>query len=80
MKTRRIVGQPPKMCRLDGTFLRMARDGESVSEDTYVTVASGGGFDRVETLHEFRQLGTRVRLLSRGCAQLYAVTELDVPE
>lgn len=80
MKTRRIVGQSPKMRRPDGTFLRVAFDGETVSADRYVTVSSGGGFDDVETLHEFRVVGSKVRVISRGCPSLYAVTEIEVPE
>jgi hypothetical protein len=77
----RIVGQPPIIRRLDGSFVRVAFDNEIVSEDRYVTVAAGGGFDDdKERLHEFRAVGTKVRVVSQGCPHTYAVTMMEVPE
>jgi len=79
MEKIRIVGQSPKIRRLDGSYVRVAFDGFTVEGDRYVTVAAGGGFDDKETLHEFRVVGSKVRRISPGCPSTYAVTEITVP-
>ena len=80
MKTTRIAGQPAKLWTDDGRFLRLARDGETLVAQHYLTVDEGGGFgDYPPRTHTFRQAGTVVRRVSNGSASVYAVTEVDVP-
>ncbi len=94
MTTVRVVGQRPKMHSSDGRFLRFAYNGEIVglpqpsTDDLYgddpvtryCTVSSGGGFDSSEEVHAFRIPGTVIRIIHRGDATSYSVTEIDVPD
>ena len=93
MKTIRIVGQPPKMRRADGSYLRLAYDGEVIGQPQpvtddlfgddpatrYCTIGEGGGFDDPEITHEFRVPGSVIRRVSNGNPHCYSVTEVDVP-
>ena len=81
MKTKRVVGQPPKLRSIySGKFIRIANTGDVVTSDTFVTIGAGGGFDSTESVREFRVIGSVVHRVRVGDATSYAVTEVDVPD
>ena len=93
MTKRRIIGQPAKVMRADGKFLRLAFDGEVVGKPhpwgdyftddpttRYITITEGGGFDDTEVTHEFRIPGTRIQRIREGNAHVYAITDVEVPK
>ena len=80
-KVVRVVGQSPKWRRADGSLIGYAHDGEVLVDTTYyLSIESGGGFDDESETIIFREINTRVKIVSKGDASSYAVTDVILPE